>query len=332
MTSAHRVTSQDVADRAGVSRATVSYVLNDAGQPISAETRARVRAAAEELGYTPHAAARQLRRGVSDLVLMALPPWPLSHSLNLCVATVTRRLGEHGYTALVDAATDDVAALEHTLDRVQPVALTASAEQLSAPFVARLRSAGTRAVLGFSDRPLGFASAVVFDQSALTRVAMAHLAGRGRRSVTALMPSDPEYRWFREGRQVGAQEAADELGMALTVAECPLDHESVIEVVGTALAGPEPPDAVLAYNDDYALLALRALTDAGARVPDDVAVIGCDNLPVAELFAPRLTTIHVDMVELGTRIADAIHQLIATDEGPTIVTMPTPVVIERDTV
>jgi DNA-binding LacI/PurR family transcriptional regulator len=326
-----RVTGQDVAERAGVSRATVSYVLNDApGQPISAQTRARVLAAAADLGYTPHAAARQLRTGVSDLILMALPAWPFSLSLSLAVATVTHRLGELGYTALVDPAAEDVATLETTLSRLQPIALTASSDQLSAPLVARLRAAGTRAVIGFGDRPLGFAPAVVFDQRALTRVAMTHLAGHGHRSVLGLMPSDPEYQWFRVGRQTGAQEAAVEHGVDLKILESPLDHDHVTAAVDAALAEPSPPDAILAYNDDYALLALRALLHAGARVPADIAVIGCDNLPVAELFTPRLTTIDVDMHELGTSIADTLHQILTTGTGPDIIPMPTPIVIERD--
>lgn len=326
-----RVTGQDVAERAGVSRATVSYVLNDApGQPISAETRARVLAAAADLGYTPHAAARQLRTGVSDLILMALPAWPFSLSLSLAVSTVTHRLGELGYTALVDPAAESVADLETTLSRLQPIALTASSDQLSAALVARLRSAGTRAVIGFGDRPLGFAPAVVFDQTALTRVAMTHLAGRGHRSVLGLMPSDPEYQWFRVGRQAGAEEAAVEHGVGLTIVDSSLDHDHVAAVVGAALADASPPDAILAYNDDYALLALRALLDAGVRVPDDIAVIGCDDLPVAELFTPRLTTIDVDMRELGTSIADTLHQILSTGTGPDIIPMPTPVVIGRD--
>lgn len=326
-----RVTGQDVAERAGVSRATVSYVLNDApGQPISAETRARVLAAATELGYTPHAAARQLRTGLSDLILMALPAWPFSLSLSLAVSTVTHRLGELGYTALVDPAAEGVADLETTLGRLQPIALTASSDQLSAALVARLRSAGTRAVIGFGDRPLGFAPAVVFDQTALTRVAMTHLATRGHRSVLGLMPSDPEYQWFRVGRQAGAEETAAEHGVGLRIVESPLDQSHVAAVVGAALADASPPDAVLAYNDDYALLALRALLDAGVRVPDDIAVIGCDDLPVAELFTPRLTTIAVDMRELGTSIADTLHQILSTGTGPDIIPMPTPVVIVRD--
>ncbi len=257
MASTQRVTSQDVADRAGVSRATVSYVLNNAaGQTISADTRARVLDAVADLGYTPHAAARQLRRGVSDLILLALPPWPLGHAFMLCVTAFTRRLGELGYTALVDPATDEVARLEQTLARVQPVALVAMADQLSEPLVARLRSTGTRAVIGFGDRPLGFAPTVVFDQRAVTRVAMAHLHARGHRHVVALMPADPALQWFRVGRQAGAQGVADEHNMLLTVAESDLDQTQVAQVITDALAGATPPDAVLAYNDDYALLAL----------------------------------------------------------------------------
>ena len=331
MPPAPRVTGQDVAARAGVSRATVSYVLNDVvGQPISPETRARVLAAAAELGYTPHAAARQLRTGVSDLVLLAVPPFPPSLALDMCISAFTTRLTELGYLALVDPATQEVAGLEKTLARLQPVALVATGEHLSAPLVTRLRAAGTRAVIGFGDGPLGFAPAIVFDQRAVTHVAMTHLADRGHRSVVAIMPSDPEFHWFRAGRQAGAQSAADEHGIALTVVESPLDHDRVAEVINGALSGRPRPDAILAYNDDYALLALRALVDAGARVPNDVAVIGCDNLPVAELFTPRLTTVAVDMSALGTQIADALHQILRTGEEPQVIPAPTPVVVVRD--
>ena len=326
-----RVTGRDVADRAGVSRATVSYVLNDtAGQPISADTRARVLAAATELGYTPHAAARQLRTGVSDVVLLALPPFPMSHAFSVCVSRFTHRLGELGYTALVDHATQEVARLEQTLARVQPVAMVASGEFLSESLVARLRAAGTRAVLGFGEGPLGFVPAVVFDQSAITRVAMAHLASRGHRTVLAVMPPEPEFQWFRAGRQAGAQASAELHDMVLTVVDSPLDQDRVATAVTTALSGSERPDAVLAYNDDYALLAIRALLDAGFDVPGDVAVIGCDNLAVAELFTPRLTTVHVDMEALGTRIADALHDILCTGEEPEVIPAPTPVVVVRD--
>lgn len=331
MPRAKRVTGRDVADRAGVSRATVSYVLNDApGQPISAETRARVLAAAAELGYTPDAAARQLRTGVSDLVLLAIPPFPLSNAFTIAVSTFTQRLGELGYTALVDPVTAEAARLERTLTRLQPIALVATAEHLSPALVDRVHAAGTRAVMGFGDRPLGFAPTVVFDQSEITRVAMTHLASRDHRSVIAIMPDDPAFQWFRAPRQAGAEAAAADLDMALTVVESPLDHDRVAEVLAEALAGGDHPDAILAYNDDYALLALRALVDAGIRVPDDVAVIGCDNLPVAELFNPRLTTVDIDMHELGLLIADTLHAMLLTGGGPDVIPFPTPEIVQRD--
>lgn len=331
MPRAQRVTGQDVARRAGVSRATVSYVLNDVGgQTISADTRARVLEAAAELGYTPHAAARQLRTGVSDLVLLALPPFPPSHAFSVCVNSFTRHLGELGYTALVDPATERVDNLERTLARVQPVALVASGEHLTEPLVTRLRAAGTRAAMAFADRPLGFVPTVVFDNTAVTRVAMGHLAARGHHDVVALLPDDPAFAWFRVGREAGARETAAEHGMNLTVVDCPLDHDRITAVVTGILAAGAHPDALLAYNDDYALLALRALVDAGVRVPDDIAVIGCDNLPVAELFTPRLTTVDVDMAALGVLIADALHGILCTGDEPAVVSVPTPVVVVRD--
>lgn len=76
--------------------------------------------------------------------------------------------------------------------------------------------------------------------------------------------------------------------------------------------------------------ALRALVNAGVRIPDDIAVIGCDNLPVAELFTPRLTTVDVDMRALGVLIADALHQILLMGDEPDVVPVPTPAVVVRD--
>src|SRR5215218_6605116 len=96
-----RTTATDVAREAGVSQATVSYVLNDTpGQTISEETRQRVRAAMDRLGYTPHAAARALRRGHSDAVLFVLPDWPLGAALAALIEGLTDGLEPHGLSVL----------------------------------------------------------------------------------------------------------------------------------------------------------------------------------------------------------------------------------------
>src|SRR5919112_841636 len=101
-----RVTATDVARAAGVSQATVSYVLNDTpGQTVPAETRARVRAAMDRLGYTPHAAARALRRGHSDTVLFVLPDWPLGAALVAVIEGLTDALEPHGLSLLTPRVT-----------------------------------------------------------------------------------------------------------------------------------------------------------------------------------------------------------------------------------
>ena len=81
-------------------------------------------------------------------------------------------------------------------------------------------------------------------------------------------------------------------------------------------------------GSDVHLDDIRSLVDAGIRVPEEVAVIGCDNLPVSELFTPRLTTVDVDMSALGTEIADTLHEILSTGEGLDVV--PVPQVVIRD--
>jgi DNA-binding LacI/PurR family transcriptional regulator len=97
--STRRVTSADVARMAGVSRATVSYVLNDTPhQTISADTRDRVLHAAAELGYAPSAAARTLRTGRSDVVLCLLPDWPIGQEVGALLTNLSGALAGHGLT------------------------------------------------------------------------------------------------------------------------------------------------------------------------------------------------------------------------------------------
>ncbi|MGH6656767.1 MAG: LacI family DNA-binding transcriptional regulator, partial [Actinocrinis sp.] len=104
MQAKRRVTSAQVAQRSGVSRATVSYVLNGApNQSISEQTRQRVLTAAEELGYTPFAPARALRAGRSDMVLHLIPQWPIGAAIAELIEAMTVRLAREGLTLVVHA-------------------------------------------------------------------------------------------------------------------------------------------------------------------------------------------------------------------------------------
>ena len=244
MPGAKRVTGRDVAERAGVSRATVSYVLNDAaGQPISAETArprpgrrrpsSATRPTPPPAGCAPAPATSscwRCRRPASATPSPSRSPPSPSGS------------GELGYTALVDPVTEEVAHLERTLARAPA---DRPRRHRRAPLRRRSSTGcappGTRAVLGFGDRPLGFAPTVVFDQSRdhpgrhdPPRRAGPPIGRRrhARRSGVPVVPGpSPGGRRGRPRRQ---------LGMTLTVVESPLDHDRVAAVVADALADRRP--------------------------------------------------------------------------------------------
>ncbi len=329
MAPVRRATAKDVAVRAGVSRTTVSYVLNDiADQQISPETRARVLAAADELGYVRNAAALQLRTGTNSLVVSAFPAWPIGPAMADAITATATRLTELGYTALIDLVPSGEPGLDATCARTQPIGLCVAGLDLTPALADRVRRGGTHAIVAVSNRPLGFVPTIVLDQDRVTRAAVRHVVDRGRRRLVALMAAEPALKWFRLEREAGARAEADALGVELTVLDCELNQPSVAEACARALH-EHRADAVVAYNDEYGLLALHALLAAGARVPDDVAVIGCDDLPIARLFAPHLTSVDPQAASLGTLVADSIHRAIEQRGLPDAIRSPEPVIVQR---
>src|SRR5918994_604347 len=155
-----RPTSEDVAREAGVSRATVSYVLNRVEhERVSPATRARVLAAAERLGYVPNAAAAALRGGRTSLVLVGIPAWPLGPPLAAAISVLVAELERLGYTSLVHLGqSDDRDGFARACERARPVGVIASSGDLVAPRVEDLRSNGTRAVIGLFGDPVAAAS------------------------------------------------------------------------------------------------------------------------------------------------------------------------------
>jgi DNA-binding LacI/PurR family transcriptional regulator len=291
-----RVTSRDVAAAAGVSRATVSYVLNDrAGHRISAATRARVRAAADRLGYVPHAAATTLRGGRTSIVLLALPAWPLGPPMAEAVSALVGELDRLGYTPLVHfIGDDDGDALTRACGRVQPVGLIAPGHALPPERVAALRAHGTRAIVGLSRRPLGHVASFAFDQAAIGAVAIGHLADRGHRDVLALLPAEPAFAALAADRLAGAERAAAERGVTVVPLTAGLAE------LPARLAAAPPHTAVYAFNDEYALAAMA--------VPGgDAAVIGCDDSIAARYARPRLTTINIVAAASWRALAQRLH-------------------------
>ncbi|MEW5625711.1 LacI family DNA-binding transcriptional regulator [Streptomyces hydrogenans] len=304
-------TSADVARLAGVSRATVSYVLNNTSAVrISEPTRERVREAARELGYVPHAAARTLRAGHSRLVLLPtahVPVGPLYSGFFNDLQWALRRLD---YTVVqygsVGLAAEDAA---RAWAELRPAAVVSMGEvEVTPGAVEILRRSGVKAVITVGTRAAEGTHSLVLDQPRVGEVAAEHLIATGRRRIGVVVPEEPGLGMFSGPRLDGARRAAEAAGA--TVLPLPLAYT---EESAGALAARWPElglDAVFGYNDEYAMLLMRALQDAGVDVPGDTAVIGADDLLLGRLLRPRLSTVHIDLIEggeLAALVDDAVN-------------------------
>lgn len=324
-------TSSDVAAQAGVSRATASYVLNGrTDKRISESTRDRVLRAAEELGYVPNAAAVALKSGRTDVVLFDVPYWPMGSPVVVGTSTVVETLEGLGYTPLVHfqtGSTDESLAV--ACRRLQPVGLISSGRFLTESRVAELYANGVVALVALHDRPLGHVPTSVFDQTAVGELAVGFLATRGHRRIIALMPRRGSEVRVGTDRLKGAKRAASKRGIEVCVVEATLDHDEVTSRLRDVVERRNH-SAIYAFNDEYARAAQPAIHALGLTVPDDVALLGCDDGPLAHLGWPRLSSISLTTQDRWTAIARSIHDLIEGKpaEPPTLAELR---VIERDT-
>ncbi|MGW4473964.1 LacI family DNA-binding transcriptional regulator [Nonomuraea sp. NPDC004354] len=298
-------TSMDVARAAGVSQATVSYVLNDRpGSRISEETRARVRDAAERLGYVPHAGARTLRTGSSGLVLVALPDIPQGPLATGLIEGLDKELGGRGYTMVQYGGARHVkgVAAAKAWAELRPAAVLADGARLTGAGIEVLRAAGVKAVVGMGLKAVPGIPSVLADHEGVGALAVRHLVDRGRDGIVAIVPREEGIRPMGLERLRGARS----VGVPVKAVDLAFDEGEAAAFV----AGLSGGEGVFAYNDDYAMLLLAALHDAGLGVPGDVAVVGCDDLPLSRLTRPRLTTVRPDLSVAPATIATVIDRLV----------------------
>ena len=299
-----QVSLKHVAARAGVSIKTVSNVVNGHVH-VTEATRARVQEAIDELNYRPNLAARQLRQGRSDVIALALPEIDAPYFAELA-ACVVKAAEDQGWTVLIDQ-TDGLADREQlVLDGIRGRlidGLIFSPATVGMEDLLRRRDETPLVLLGerVYDGP---ADHVSIDNVAAARVATGHLLTLGRRRVAAI------------GEQPGSISLTPHLRLrghleALTAAGVPARPELVARVesyhraAGAAAMGrlldlPEPPDAVFCFNDLLALGALRTLHERGLRVPEDVAVVGWDDVEDGRYSTPTLTTISPDKQQIAS--------------------------------
>lgn len=316
----------DVAKHAGVSHMTVSRVLN--GHPnIRESTRNRVLLAIEEMNYTPSSIARALatRRAMRIGVIVDSP---VQFGPNSTLLGVERAARTAGYAISSYSLSDDedsridAGVMELVTQGVD--ALCVIAPRASSLDVLRKQVTGLP-TLAIKAEPEAAMHTIAVDQHAGAVLAVTHLMGLGHRSIAHLAgPLD----WFdAQGRLQGWSDALEEAGLPVAPAtigdwtsDCGYEFGSSHDL--------RDATAVFAANDQMALGLVHGLAERGLRVPDDISVVGFDDLPDARHFLPPLTTVRQDFAALGSL---ALELLLSARDGEEVVAhdMIEPVLIER---
>jgi DNA-binding LacI/PurR family transcriptional regulator len=315
-----RPTSQDVADLAGVSITTVSFVINDksgGNVRISDETRSKVWKAVEALNYRPSSAARALRTKRSNLLALMIPHIePPYHPL--LAAAVQREAEKSNLDVIIHSTRDELQREKDFLD----VLISRSVDgviihshQLSGEDIDSLVEAGIAVVVHGSSPTHPFVDNVLIDEVKAAEEAVSYLIDKGHTRIGTI--AGPEATWDGHLRKTGYLNALKTHGIPVQdklICEVDFFRQGVAALaMQRFLSLPEPPSAVFAASDHFAVEALLFALDSGLAVPEDVAIIGFDDTPTATQVRPKLTTVHKDVNALGANAVQLLIERINTE-------------------
>ena len=330
-----RPTSADVAALAGVSRTTVSFVLNGRDVAISPATRERVMDAARELDYHPHAGARQLAGGRSNTVGLVLRQSPEQVAGDAFLAetlrgmTTAARAG--GFRVIVEALDPDGGPYADLLRSGRTDGVVVSGPRFDDPDLGALVRAGFPIVLQGSLPGLDVASVDV-DNMAGAKQAVEHLIGLGHRRIGCITNAPVAYTAAAQ-RLAGYRAALAEAGIEdhrEWVAEAAFDARSGHRAMAQLLERADL-QAVFVASDVVAVGALGAIRSAGKRVPDEISVVGFDDIPLAAFLDPPLTTVRLPAYELGRAVGEALLERISNPAARRRTLLPIELVVRGST-
>jgi LacI family transcriptional regulator len=338
-----RVTIKEIAKEAGVSTQTVSRVANHRPD-VAPETRERVQEIIDRLGYQPNYIARSLIRGRS--FTLGVVGWGLEYfGPSRTLSGIEQQANELGYTPLLclvrqPERSDVEQILRELLSRcVDGIVWAVPEIGSNRDWIRKETPRLSVPVVFLSMEPQPDLSVVSVDNRIGGRMATKHLLDQGYQKVGLI--TGPLSWWEARQRQSGWEDALEE-------AEIPIEHNLVVEGDWMAASGEQglrrlleqrpDIDAVFVCNDQMALGALQAAHQMGQRVPEDLALVGFDDIPESIYFHPPLSTVRQDMVELGCcavrelgRMIEAIQQGKAVLEPRTILLQPELIVRESST-
>jgi DNA-binding LacI/PurR family transcriptional regulator len=312
------VTIRELASAAGVSIATVSRVLNNKPHPVGEETRRRILALADTMGYRPNLAARSLRTERSSTIGIITDNIDSPHT-TMMVRGIQDRVKEDGYICVIISADWDP---KNEREAIHDLASRA----IDGIIFAETWHRSANEILELSNKPFVFVHrqfpsahpySVTPDEIYGARLATSHLLGLGHRRIGYI--NGPVEFYASADRLHGYQEELAAHGLtfdASLVARGDWQVASGYGAMTELLAAGPRPTAVFAGNDLMAAGAMYAIFDAGMRVPQDLAVVGYDNRDIARIFRPSLTTVTLPLYDMGRASAQILLDLLSGQEEP----------------
>ncbi len=339
-----RTTIHDIAREAGASTATVSRVLSDSAYPVSDLLRRKIRKAAEKLDYRPNIFSQILKGGINKTIGIVVPSITNPFYAQL-VSDLERRCIAAGFASIICSSYDNPRLeLNHLeiLLRQQVGGIALCTINDSSAFIARLRTIPTPCVV-FDQVPDGYqGDSVSFDFRKGGYMAARRLIESGCKRIVFATPAID--RASRRLRYLGYRDAIGEYGLS-PFPELMIDaadkagresgggeYRDGLALGRKILAVRRRPDAVMALNDIIAVGIMNTLAERGVRVPDDVSVIGFDDINFAAMVTPGLTTIRQDTDRTADLAAGMLFARIANPALPAVHFAVEPQLVERASV
>jgi LacI family transcriptional regulator len=325
-----KLTQKDVARLAGVSQAIVSHVVNETDKAIPEETRQRVKAAMAELGYTPNKAARCLRTQKS-FTIACLVPDITNAFFPAFLSGIQSVADQHNYDLIIydsNTVADKEIHYARALGNGHIDGAVAVLYHRDDDIVAGLLERGVQLVTFEGERPEPGRwphDIVYIDNVAAAKAAVTFLIESGHTRIGMLSGTEgipPQRRRLQGYREALADHHLEFDARLVRLGD--FTEKTGYAEMQALLSTPELPSAVFAANDLMAIGAMGAVQDAGLRIPQDVAIMGFDDIPAASLVQPQLTTVRQFQQETGRRAARLLFERLNGEASPAVRAIETP--------
>lgn len=324
-----------VAERAGVSASTVSRVLSSKKSYVAKETREKVLKAVQELEYTPNVYAKGLRGGKTNSIALIIPDIE-NEMFPPIIKGIETYARKSGFGLILCCTNEDIEVEKYYINKMRQASvdgfIVCSMTQDS-EHVRQLQRDGIPVVLVaryYGDK----INAVIIDNYHAGYDATNYLINSGNKRI-AIVVGRTDLRLYKErfeGYKAAMQDAGIEYDPRLVVNETSGANGLYKEIM-RLLKSDDRPDAIFATNDHKAIIAMQAVNDSGLKVPDDVSVLGFDNIKISKLLNPPLSTVSQPLYDMGRTAANKLINIIKGNgpEEPVVDVFDTEIVVRKTT-